>query len=377
MHVVTCPKCQRKFKVPKLVTGVRMKCSACGQSFVGSSTEVAGSGSGPIPLGPAAVEAGPSRPQTARPAPVRSSSAGPVALIVCCVGAVGIIAMLVALVWIRRNPREIIRDAKTGQVISNRRTTIDDAKRRAAELEAVRQKTRQMRQGQRGLPPAGPSGQGDPAGLVDSPPPGPGPGPSLAPAPAPVRGDPKLVVSTPALISAGAVGSNSQIACGRVRSHYSVGLATVRVSAYIGGQDVQRQDFYYIPAGGEIRYSLTLPPGQVDTSGLTVIATARAAGSETLVWEVSPDQVQRTDLPDGSTAWKGRTRNRAGVPVTDVRIYLDYYDSDGVWGGHETGQLDAGVTLGKGKVGFFTITSKSLKASFCDSWTVRLAGKKY
>ncbi|KKL45987.1 hypothetical protein LCGC14_2350110, partial [marine sediment metagenome] len=46
MHVVECPHCHRKFKVAKPVANARMKCSRCGEAFVGASTA-----SGEIPLG--------------------------------------------------------------------------------------------------------------------------------------------------------------------------------------------------------------------------------------------------------------------------------------------------------------------------------------
>ena len=41
MHTVQCPHCHRTFRIAKAVVNARMKCSGCGESFVGSSVESA------------------------------------------------------------------------------------------------------------------------------------------------------------------------------------------------------------------------------------------------------------------------------------------------------------------------------------------------
>ena len=96
-----------------------------------------------------------------------------------------------------------------------------------------------------------------------------------------------------------------------------------------------------------------------------------------VVWEVPQEEVARGAALDGSTVWSGRVRNRAGVPLRDVVIYIDFYDRDGIWCGAVQGGLEGGKVLGVGKSGFFRVKTGEPKAAIAEIWTVRVVGVKY
>jgi len=377
MHMVECPHCHRKFKVPKAVSGVRMKCSACGASFVGSSTEL------PEPAQRSfEAAAAPAAPAPARP--VRRS-AGPIPLVVCILGVVGIAVLVAVFVWIRTHPTVVTAklDRKTGAVIEQGRQRLPEAEaeRRVREAAALARQRRLVQKAQVPSRVPSPAGErvGDPAGLVERTPGAVGPASAPAP-PGPVpsarRGDPKLQVGSPALVSAGAVGVDYRVACGTVQSLYDVPLARVTVAAYVDGKQVRTQDYLYVPPRGTARYSLLLPAG-VDDSNLRLSATCVRAGRGVVVWEVPQEEVARGAALDGSTVWSGRVRNRAGVPLRDVVIYIDFYDRDGIWCGAVQGGLEGGKVLGVGKSGFFRVKTGEPKAAIAEIWSVRVVGVKY
>ncbi len=375
MHVVECPHCHRKFKVPRAVSAARMKCSACGASFVGSSEQL------PDPV-QAPREAPAAPPAVPRPMPRRP---GPIPLVVCIVGLVGIVVLVVAFVWVRTHPTVVTAklDRKTGIVIEQgrERLTEKEAQRRIRQSAALARQKRMVQKGQLRPQAAGPGvgAPGDPAGMLErmSRPAGPANSPASPRTPSTAgKGDPMLQVGIPALVSAGAVGDDYRIACGSVLSLYDEPLARVTVAAYVDGERVQARDYPYVPPRGTVRYSLPLPAG-VDSSRLKLLATCVRAGPGTVIWEVPQAEVSRKPELDGSTTWSGRARNRADVPLKDVVIYIDFYDRDGVWGGAAQGRLEGAEVLGVGKSGFFRVKTTDLKAATAEIWSVRVVGVKY
>jgi hypothetical protein len=296
----------------------------------------------------------------------------PAVIAVCCFALAATVILVVVFAYLRMHPHVTVRDPETGKIVFSGRTTPEEADAIRAKYEERRREERLMRQG-RGRPGASdPTFGPDPAGLVDQAPPGPSPGDDPA---TEVSGDPKLLVGEHTFASA-ATGTEDRIACGRVRSRYEVALGTLTVEARAGAQLLGRQTFAYVPAGEAIRYSIAVPPS-VGEEDLKIVATGVPAPEDLMVWHVRPDAATRRTLPDGTVIWRGRTRNPAGVPVKDVKVYLDFYDSDGVWGGAEQGGLDGERTIGVGKTGFFRVASKALSADTAGVWIVRVVARKY
>ena len=324
MHVVECPHCRRKFRVPGAVTDARMKCSRCGHAFVGSSVAA------PSEAGPS-VAAPPRRPGPVV-RPVRRSASGPVMLAVCIVAGAAIIAMLLAFWWSRTHPTYVVR--KPGGEISRPRGTGGEPPDRPGDVT--------LRPGQP-LP-------GEPTLPT---------GPDSRPAEA--ASDPKLSVSPATVVSAGAVGELN-FACGRVSSDYAEPLRQLWVTAYVARRKDATRFYPYIPPRGSIRYSIPLQ-GSPPAESVRVTALCCPAGAGTVVWEIPLVEIKRQSSRTGDkTTWVGRTRNPAAFPVRDIRVVLDYYDSEGIWGGRAEGELVDQVTLGVGKSGAFRVTSGEVNA---------------
>ena len=82
MHMVECPHCHRKFKVPSPVTDRRMRCGRCGEEFTGSSvgTADAAGQAGPVRSGPGSVFHSTLEPRQGR----RETSTKNVIMLVAC-----------------------------------------------------------------------------------------------------------------------------------------------------------------------------------------------------------------------------------------------------------------------------------------------------
>lgn len=334
MHVVECPHCHRQFRVPEAVTSARMKCSRCGQSFVGSSTEMPG------------AEAVPAK-QRPPVGPARSSAAGPAMLVICCVAAAGIVVLAVVFYWIRTHPVIVVKREHTGKVMSKDRMPRREAER---EMERLRRA---------GAGHVRPAAEGPPDRL-----------PPLLPAatrpagaqpPAEVVGDLKLMVGAPALVEAGAVGER-KFACGTILSKYDVALRQVSVTAYVDGRRGSSRYYPYVPAGGTVRYCVPLEGQDLDAERVRIVALAERVKSDLVVWAIPAEQIKRAVEAGDVAAWTGRIRNPGAVPLRDIKIILDYYDDEGIWGGRADGKMEDRTTLGIRRSGFFRVTTRELNA---------------
>jgi len=349
MHVVQCPHCQRKFRVGRAVSNARMKCSRCGESFTGSSTEVPEASAAPAAPAPAA-----GRPRRHLPPPSRGAY-GPVVIIVCAVALAGVLVLAGVFVWIRTHPRRIVKvmthDVPAGSAQAPARLPGGSGRRTM------------WRPGDA----PGTTGDATPGGA----PPTSGPATGLE-----AVGDPMLSVGEPAFATA-STGGMDRYACGEVHSRYATAIASVTVEARAGEQILDRQTFAYLPAGASIRYSLRVPTA-VSREDLAIVARRGGAVEAGLVvWDVPQDRVNAENREDGSVCWDGRTRNPAGAPVKDVKIYLDFYSADGVHGGTATGGLRVGETIGVNKTGLFRVNTDALAAPDAQIWVTRVVARKY
>lgn len=337
MHVVECPSCRRTFRVAQAVTGVRMKCSRCGQSFVGSSTEA-----------PDAAQASSASAAHPRPAvrPRPRSNSGPLMLVICCVAAAGIVVLAAVFYWIRTHPTVVQKDERTGEVVGKGRVS-----RRQAEREIGRR--------------PGPGGEDD--RLTPGVPPDRRPGTDLvpgshpAPGPGEPAGDPKLEAGQPALVEAGAVGERT-FACGQILSKYEAALRQVSVTAYVDGRRGPSWYCPYVPPRGRVRYCVEVQGKDLSADRVRIVAAAQPLRAGLVVWEIPPADVRRAAVTGEVAAWTGTVRNPASLPLKDIRIILDYYDDEGIWGGRAEGRLEDRTTLGVGKSGFFRVSTGELHA---------------
>ena len=267
-------------------------------------------------------------------------------LAITCVAGAGIIALVVAFIYIRTHPSVEVRvvDPKTGEVV-DRRTD------QAADLPS-RRPTQQTRPPAEVQPPQA----------------------ARAPAGEPAT-DPNLDVTCRA-VEAGAVG-DQYYACGRVLNNQGVALEWVEVTARLPGMRPASRRYSYVPAGEAMAYSVQLPPGRIDPGALTVVARCQPVAKDVVVWLIRSDQFHSFREGD-SYGWTGRTRNTSGRTVQDVRIILDYYDSDGVHCGMAEGKLEAKTALAAGKSEFFRVgTSDYAALSLASDYFARAVGREY
>ncbi len=361
MHMVECPHCRRKFKLTSAVANKRMKCSRCGEEFIGSSVAMPETPAGP----PGASAAGRSVFHSDfEPAPARHrvSSMGVILLVGGFFGLAGIIVMAVLTYHRMTHPRVIVKNVETGSIEEDRTMRMEEARRQAQEIKTAEAERREAMKGVTPAPP-GP-GQAVPAENAESP----------AVAPAPVQGDEKLEVSQ-AIVAGGPVGEITYV-CGRILSGYQVPLQTVTVTVYVDGARGPSQTYEYVPPAGSMRYSVSLGGKVPEGTDIKVAATCQQAGRRTVVWPISSDEILRSHA-GGKTIYSGRTRNTAAVPVQNVKIYCDFFLGDGIQAGSAVGELVERDKLGIGKSESFRIVSEDPRTETAEVLVARAVGQTY
>lgn len=344
MHVVQCPLCRRKFKVPAPVTEARMKCSRCGQAFIGSTVEEIGA---PIPLAPSNVD-GPApalRSTEPKPRQMRrtTSSTSVILLIVGIFGILGIAAMAIIIHYRLTHPTVIVRDAKTGRIIEQEKTTLEEAGRKIARHRAE----------------AGGSA-----------PPKHSPGENQT-----IKGDPKLQTGWEIVKTDGV---EKMYVCGSVLNMYAVARKQITVTVYINGVRGLSRTYQFVPPEGVIHFSIRLGGRKADENNIKVIATGEPVDADTIIWTIDASRMNSDDQND-KVVWSGRTRNRSSVPVKDVKIYCDFFDDEGVQGNDKPviGELVSARTIGSGKSANFRVEFDAVGASVYDTVVARAVGRKY
>lgn len=340
MHIVECPHCRRKFKVPSPVADKRMKCGRCGQLFVGSSVD---SPEPAVQAAPAPTADGSAFEQT--PERPKRSNTSTLLLVGCFVGVAGTILLGVLAYYKLTHPRVILK-SETGQV-------------KLDETMPMRRARRVMAPGRSdGQQPASPL---EPAGQATA---------------QHVESDPKLSV-TQTMVSAGAVGDITYV-CGRAVSAYEVALQSITFTVYVDGRRGPARRYAYVPAGGSIDYSICLGSERLDDARVKVVAACKPAGEDLVIWSIPPREVMRSAvLADGGVVWTGVTRNPSTVSVQNVKIYCDYFADDGVQAGSAIGALVQPDKIGRGKSAAFRIVSSDLGAEAASRLVARVVANKY
>jgi isochorismate hydrolase len=330
-----------------------MKCSRCGLTFVGTSTEKADAPRTPVPSN---VEGAAPKPHGAEHATTtgkkrrKTSTKSIILLIVGVFGVLGIVVML-AMAYYRQTHPIMVRDAKTGNVIEQERTTLDKAERRI--------KKHRNAAGDKHATP----GMNEGNDRTDS--------------QTPVtEGDPKLRVRWE-IIKTGI--AETPYACGSVHNTYTVPQKQVTIIAYINGARGPSKTYRFVPTEKAIRYSICLQGQRATEENVKVVATGEPADKDTIVLSVDSDQMNYREQND-KAVWTGTVRNRSSVPIKDVKIYCDFFDSDGIQGNKQDviGKLVSTRTIGAGKFARFRVEFGALGATdLYDTVVARAAGQKY
>jgi len=339
MHTVECPHCHKRFKVPTPVSGAKMKCSRCGQVFVGSSAQRPDGGAAASASAPAGQPGAP--PPEGRPAGYRARQSSNVVMTVIAFFAIaGILALAAALYYRLTHVTFVEVDPETGQRVKKHMSQ----KQADRQLAAERARAEAARRRRMGLTASGASaapGQRLPERLWPTS--GTATGPA-ATAPA-VTSDPKLSVSKD-LVEGGVIREMTFL-CGRVLSNYTVPLESVALTAYVNGAKGPAASYRYIPAQGSIRYTLRLGTKAVGEADVQVIARA-TPNADLLVWAIDATNIRRT--AEGEKAiLTGWVKNPHDTAVKNVKIHCDAFAADGIQCDRAVGRLTHARTIGAGK----------------------------
>ncbi len=376
MHVVECPGCQRKFKVPAPLRETRMRCSQCGQQFVASSMEVLDAPPPSAPSAPPVRGPAPIRAQRIAPTPGGHPTTRLFMMVATIVGIVGLLALgggfcfarsRVKITFVDEYGRKVTRSVSNAEY--NR--IVKDREARQAE-----ERSRRLGLSDRPSPPDERPAPYEPdeGNNVRTFPPD---EPTTPPVTPPVPADPKLVAGRPRIIPAG-IGSSSFLACGTLHNQHKRARRSVTVTAYDGNLAGQAMTYEYVPAGATIRYCVPAPGDKPDPATIRIVVTSGPeVPADTLVWMIDPTRIGEATLEDETFVWAGQTRNSTSTPAKNVKIHCDFFFADGTYAGTATGQVTDEGTVGAGRIGYFRLSSENSSLQSCAILVARAVGQKY
>lgn len=363
MHTIQCPSCGRKFRLAQPVINGKLKCSKCGQSFVGTSVEEdQAAPSGGRPQSPAAQPAPApalAAMRAAIPAGRRKGNpalvAGILAVTVLALGGIGY------AIFHLSNRVEIV-DPKTG---SHTYVTKDEFARQQAEQkrkageEAEKEAAAAAAKLAKATPAARPNVR-RPAGSQASTNPGETPGENTTentaanppPVPPPAA-DPNIQMGDPKTIERLAAGKTFLV--GTFKNLTDKPLAEVKIQPLLQGNPITLEgtkqsisaSYKFIPAHGQSRYCIELPPTSppIDASKVDLKVQSTPLEGGQYVWNINKDV--KLDQGEDSPMVAGFIKNTNPTPVKNVRIYCEFFDAEGVQGGSAQGALKNEVGAGK------------------------------
>lgn len=338
MYVVECPACHRRFKVTSPMREAAMRCSRCGNSFVGSSVETPDAPS-QVPATPAPPAQGPRLPA------VRPVGNSPIMMMMAVASFFGIVAViaLVAVLVVR------LGSDSSDTAPAARSTT------RAARRPRRPRRGRARLDGPRTLPASAPSG----------------------PAAPPSIGDPKLIPGRPFILSSGP-GRGGYHACGDLSVRHDKPLRSVSVRAEVDGVSGYPVTYDYVAPNSVIRYSVPLPGKKVAETRVNIVAVGVPAGAGTVAWPINPRDVAKAQpLPDGKIVWSGSTRNPLSTRAKKVMIYCDFFFTEGIQAGSAVGKVTGNGIVGAGEIGHFRVVSEDASLANCEVCVARAVGQEY
>ncbi len=385
MHVVECPNCNAKFKVSRPRVDAKLKCSACGQAFVGSSKVLPDTvGTTPTPTTPAARPA--EVPVRAQPLSASEQLAGaveqmqeiepdavrvhhnvslrpkgkPWMIVVVSAAMVCIAAGLIAAGYLVTH--KAVEDAS-----GNRRWVTNE--------EAARINK------ERATPKASDVVDSVPADSAGGGGSGPGPGPGDVaggvtdlPKPPPIvkaerpASDAGMNTSEPGVYS----GYGGEVFVhGTARNDLRGGMVDMVVHCRLIGSDgqaIRRGDkkvsFKSIPAEMVIPYSFDYSDHsakELDGMAPYVWVTATHA-PKAFAWRVdTSEMLTEAKSADPTAKWTGTVRNPHSREVRDVKVLCDFYQDEDGWMRHvgsagPVGLTDQQTRISPSRTGRFEIT---------------------
>jgi predicted Zn finger-like uncharacterized protein len=366
MHLIQCPHCQKKFKVSAPLSNAKLKCSACGQSFVGSSVSApdAPPAGGRRPAAPGAAQPG-AAPQPAQLMYRRGGMSARAKAAMVLVGLVAIICMIAAAVYVQMYPEVDYLDHNTKQHIKQRMSREEFAQLQvrikkeeeteAAKIAAAAHPTRSR--------PA-PGATGAPGETTTT-------GPVVFAPPPPQ--DPKLVPNNP-VIDRPMSNRAYVFITGSVKNKYDKTLGELKLEGYFRGEIVVTKVFKYVPPDGLVKFGVAIPVNTEEEIGekeVDIRFTGTPTNEDVVVLDV-PDLGKGTDEGDFAV-WAGRVHNTTGSPLTDVRIFCELFNNKLQ---ADTTVEDA-VLVGDTKLGKEGAVKIRTKDTIADGVQCRLVGRKY
>ncbi len=402
MHVVTCPKCSRKLKVPEQVFDAKMRCTACGETFVASSDEVADPGAAPsAPPAPnqaggmSAGTPGGAQPMAAPPVaqpkrPIRRKKSI-VPFVMVCVLVPIILVVIIVAGYLLMYPKTVVYDPQAKEVLYEGRDPqqIDAARaeldRRKADADAARLAA--LRGEGQPTPTRPPRTTDNPTPPRDEPPrdstPPRTPGPTI-----PKPHDTLKASVSPAK---GYIENDDGYVVGEVINADTRPLRAATVAVFITRKDgrvIQKQAFVQnVPTdSAPVRFSVdyqNIPSDEITATEAVVLRkpAPRFADEKTAILEIDEATLSK-DVDDRKQqiTLTGLARNYADKPITDVTIFADFYDVEGRHVGSATGTLDTPRPIKPGRAEEFTLRwnvgTAVLQASMVTDWHIRVIGKK-
>lgn len=315
-----------------------MRCSRCGNSFVGSSVEEAGE---TAPQMPPPGARGPRLSARRQPA---GSNPTVMMAVLSFFGIVAVIALVAVLVVRLRSESADTGPAARSATSAPGRTprALDQPRSMAPEDSRTAQE----------------------------------PAPE-EPAAIPSGGDPKLVPGRPFVLSSGP-GRSTYHACGSLAIRYDKPLRTVTVEAEVDGVRGEPVTYEGVAPNSSIRYSVPLPGEKVAEAQVKIIAVGAPAAAGTIGWPIAPTDVSRGEtLPDGKVVWSGSTRNPLSTPAKEVMIYCDFFFAEGIQAGSAVGKVTGNGIVGAGKKGYFRVVSEDASLANCEVCVARAVGQEY
>ncbi|MCY2929672.1 MAG: hypothetical protein NTV86_09305 [Planctomycetota bacterium] len=360
MHVVECPGCSSLLKVPKPVSGARLKCRKCGVVFVGASREMPD----PSPGHPAAVHPPAPAPRQApatspyfRVTPKRTNNN----VVYITIGAAAaLILLVVAVVWhVQHQPAP--------------------APPKIAQAPAPTPPPPKPPPGVRGgefFPPPPP---------VVGPTPATAPKPVTPPAPTPPPA-PVLPANLPVdcrVVKLGLTGMEQAYIQGSVRNDRPEGVKSVTVEIRVPDGDkppvVRKIICSMLAPQGRSPFMLLCPvpqkdgfkPEDVDVKA-QVIAVVPLEPKQ-ICWNIEGALV-RGDEAAGTRTITGSVKNLRDVRVTNIEIFADVYFGDGRLAGTATGKLEHGDMLDPSARDDFSLPFDAAIGTRLQTPVVRAAG---
>ena len=353
MHTVTCPTCHNILKVPQPIHEARVHCTGCDTVFVGSSVPMDISEGAPPP--PPPLEAPPARPagRTSRHdsgrlyrgghQPRQRVSAN--VAVLAGAGIAGVIVLAIVCGYVMST-----RTGKTADGQAASRTGGKTGGRGGTSGRGRTGRTDGNGGGSRVQPPAG-GGTTRPAGGGQAGTGGTGTAPKGTGG-STLKHDEKIVVDFRERHSS--IGGVTTV-YGEVRNDHDYPVKQIGIAfVYIDdkGKAVRVGacgDCWHVPAKGRVGFKTKIAKVPAGAT-LRAVAAAVREPEGIVSWHVDTSEAKfDTETVERAIVLRGRASNPTDTPVTNVELYCDFFDSEGILYRTVSGKLTKDFRIQPGK----------------------------